>query len=176
MPLDNSLCTVIRAGSLTTMSSSSGHWKRIRDTFFTRNAQNSTIWTCNCGRLRKDSGRGYENFASHIWTSHSEELQNLITDKSAASGKDSTARLLYYRKSTTDIFARLEVIIKELLPFIAVKNPYFGSFSQYQSIGMKTLMRHTDKLVKKVEQRIADLLPTKFAILFDWWTLKVLIT
>ena len=171
MYLDNSLRTVARAGSLTVMSSSRGHGKRIRDTFFTRNAPNSMIWTCKCGKHRKDSGRGYENFVSHVRTTHSEEFQNLISNESqsAAPSKASTARLLFYRKSATDIFGWLELIIKALLPFSTVTNPYFRSFSQYQSISMNTLIKYMDKLVKKVEQRIADLLPNKFAILFDAW-------
>ncbi len=48
-----------------------------------------------------------------------------------------------------------------------VDNPVHVQFSRYGPLSYKTLMKYIDLLTAKVEQNVAAMLPSKFALVFD---------
>ncbi len=57
-----------------------------------------------------------------------------------------------------------------LQPFTVVENPVHVQFSRYEPLCYKTLMKYIDLLTTRVEQKVAAMPPSKFAPVFDGWT------
>jgi len=71
-----------------------------------------------------------------------------------------------------NIFSWLDWIINEGLPFNTVTKPLTRKYSQLSAISIGTFMKAMSELTLKVEKTIKDILPDKFALVFDGWTLE----
>ncbi len=64
----------------------------------------------------------------------------------------------------------LSFVIRGLQPFSVVENQNHLSLSRYDPISVDILMKYLSRLTSRVEKKIENLLPSKFAIVFDGWT------
>ncbi len=137
----------------------------------TQTAPNTLLWKCRCGTQRKDSQHGYKNFIEHVHTKHPEDLSTLLADgQTASSASESSPKSLLYGKKSIQINGWLHYVIKGLQPFTVVENPVHVQFSRYCPLSYKKLMKCIDLLTTRVEQNVAAMLPSRFALIFDGWT------
>ncbi len=142
--------------------------KRIRDAFFKQIEANSSVWQCKCGCKRKDSGRGYSNFVTHVQSEHPDDLQVLLPENSTVSKlSTSPAKSLFYRCKTVHLHRWLDYVINSLQCFYAVENAVYQRMAKYDPIAYKTLMKFKEKLTEIVEGKITSLLLDKFGLVFD---------
>ena len=57
-----------------------------------------------------------------------------------------------------------------MLPFTFVEKEMTRKYSNLEDISYKTLMKYMHALTKKVEGKIKDEIPDRFALIFDGWT------
>ncbi len=156
--------------------------KSVRDAFFRRENESSNVWICKCGATRKLSGTSYSNVVSHVRSDHPKEYQVLVDELSMKSTAENNvtkpesstitaeAKQFFYRRRTTHIFGWFEFVVDGLQPFSVVENPTFLKQSRFDPISRKTLAKYLEALSSSVEEKIAQILPDKFAIVFDGWS------
>ncbi len=116
------------------------------------------------------------NFVSHMRKAHPEDLTALILDTHSSnktSERSTDCRTLFYSQKTLNIYGWMSLVVKALLPFNTTNNPEFQSFSRYGHIDVKTLSKYMDLFTANVEEKVAAMLPNKFAINFDGWSAGV---
>jgi hypothetical protein len=69
------------------------------------------------------------------------------------------------------MFSWLDWIINEGLPFSTVEKPLTRQYSNLSPISVETFMKAMHEATLLVEKKIKELLPDKFALVFDGWTL-----
>lgn len=58
------------------------------------------------------------------------------------------------------------------LAFCVCEKPNYRNYSKLKPISSTTLMKYMRLLTNAVEERIAEMLPKKFPLIFDGWTLE----
>jgi hypothetical protein len=120
------------------------------------------IWKCKCGKDRKKV-RGWTNLLEHIQRHHAETFEE-------AKKPDGAAITHFFRKKDKNLFAWVEWIVTDLLPFSFCEKPTTRTFCRLESISTESLIQAMRKLQISVENRIRDLLPSLFDIMFDGWS------
>ena len=141
---------------------------KLVEAFFSQTGEHE--WTCKCGVVRKQKkGTGFSNLISHIQSQHEQAYADICSTSQGASSTSFTS-IATWSKRTEKIHAWIEMVVEGLEPFSFVKRPSIRRNVKVASISTKTLVKYMDKLVKRVELVITDLLPEKFAIAFDGWS------
>lgn len=70
------------------------------------------------------------------------------------------------------MFVWIDLIVNVLLPLYTCENDRFCTHVRYDSISYKTLRVYVKGLTEVVERKTSALLPEKFAIVFDGWTVR----
>jgi hypothetical protein len=124
---------------------------------------------CKCGWNGKYmSNKGYTNLQSHIVASHPDYI-NLGHDL------ERNQRLLmesFYPKKVRTYWGWLDWVIGDLLPFRFVEKERARIHSNLDNISLDSFMNVLKSLVEVVETQIRNILPDKFALVFDGWTLS----
>jgi hypothetical protein len=124
--------------------------------------------TCKCGWEGKyKSSRSYTNLQAHIVSAHPEHA-------SLTSNSKSNQRLIedcFYSLKVKSYYGWLDWVIGDLLPFSFVEKKRVRNHCKLLPISVDTFMKMMRLLTEKVEQKISDLLPELFALVFDGWTL-----
>eukprot|EP00171_Calliarthron_tuberculosum_P021824 IDg21824t1 len=89
---------------------------------------------------------------------------------SRKSSTQTPATMFYARKKTVHAHGWIDLVVNGLQPFSIVENEVFRRHVRYEHLSTKTLVRYLSKLSTRVEDRIRNLLPEKFALIFDGWT------
>ena len=144
-----------------------GVGRRVSELFFTRDGDNTNIFTCRCGTKRKKAGSSYQNLVSHVQSAHPDYLDVLSSDETVAQAQIDK----YFQTSKAgNLFGWIDFIVNALLPFSFVEKPIIRDHVKYKPTSLSTFMRYLSLLTEVVEQKIARLLPEKIALVFDGWT------
>ncbi|CEG36243.1 Tam3-transposase (Ac family) [Plasmopara halstedii] len=119
-------------------------------------------WKCRCGKARK-MGNGWNNLLDHINRDHSDSVQE------ARSSANSTVSS-FFRKKETNLFNWIQWVVEDLLPFSFCENSNTRKFTKLEPVTVKTLKLNMSHLSELVRNKIRNLLPSQFAIVFDGWT------
>ena len=103
---------------------------------------------------------------SHINTSHEEDIATRVQQSTTPAHIPFNSLL-----KTKQVHAWLEVVILGLQPFSIVQNLYFTKHLRNDKISINMFMKYLDCLTKVVEKKAAGMLPKRFAILLDGWSL-----
>ncbi len=145
--------------------------KKVRDTFFKPVEGTDDVWVCRYGTKRKVKDAGYANFVTHVQSQHPAEHSALLATLSIATSSQSKAvDSLFYSKNAVQVHGWLQFVVHCLQPFQVVEDPKFTEHIRYESLTQKSFKKYLEKLTKIVEQKIRNILPDIFAIVFDWWT------
>ena len=143
-----------------------GLGKPVAELFFERENE-SNIFTCKCGTKRKRTGTSYQNLLSHVQSSHPNYFAQL------QSGEELTQKNLHDYFTTTksnNIYGWLDLILNGLLPFSFVEKNLIRQHVRHSSLSLNTFMKYVRLLTEHVEEKIAKILPPKFAFVFDGWS------
>ncbi len=113
-------------------------------------------------------GSGFSNLFSHVNGNHPNYQKEM-----AAYGSPSVNQILnfFLPAKYKNIYSWLDWVIGEGLPFHTVEKVLTKKYSKLEPVSVKTLMKYIHKFTLQVEQSIKRLLPDKFCLLFDGWTL-----
>lgn len=145
----------------------------VRNAFFERVEGRDGEWKCKCGVVRKQIGTGYTNLTSHVRQKHPEDLlrlQNSNQTGQPSSTSDSAPVTVWFSKTTWQVWGWMDLVVKGLLPFSVTENEVYRKHIRYAPISRPTLSKYLSQMTTRVEQKIAKLLPSKFAIVFDGWS------
>ena len=76
----------------------------------------------------------------------------------------------HIKKKAQNVFAWLDWVCNDLMPFSFVDLPRTRKYSNLNPICRNTLMKYLNLVTLEVENAIKDQLPDKFVIAFDGWT------
>ncbi len=130
---------------------SAREWKKDPRCLLWTAGPDSPFWKSKCGNTRKDSGRGYENFISHVWSAHLIEFRDAIAENSqpASLKRAPNSSVILYEQDTVDVLGWLSFVVHGLQPFNVVENPTFRSDSNFQPMTIKTFHKYLDGVTKK---------------------------
>ena len=124
---------------------------------------NATQWECQCGTKRKQpNGAGFSNLYSHITKEHPNWRTEAHSGQSKITGETATGGNLY---------KWIKWVSECNLPFTFVDEKTTRQFTNLTPICWQTLVDKIDLLVKKVEKKVANILPEKFGLIFDGWSI-----
>ena len=140
-------------------------------------------WKCTCGKiLKRKKSSGWTNLINHLnsqhsgWNKASDGRQATLETSgfsgishSDASAATSTSILSSSTKAT-NICSWIEWVCVGLKPFNFVSDSLTRKYTNLEPISVNTLKKYMDLLVKRVEKKIAQTLPEKFALIIDAWT------
>ena len=133
--------------------------------YFAKVEGKETLYKCKCGIEReKQAQTGWTNLMSHIRADHSSYLTEF---KSAKSPNN----LTFHTPKTLKIFGWLDWIVSCSLPFNVVTNETFKKYTHLPPITITTCMNYLEALTLVLEKKITKMLPDKFALVFDGWSL-----
>lgn len=114
-------------------------------------------------------GSGFSNLFSHVTGHHPNYQKEMAASGSLSGGNRSLD--FFLPSKYKNIYSWLDWIIGEGLPFHTVEKVLTKKYSKLEPISVKTLMKYMNKFTMQVELSIKLLLPDKFCLLFDGWTL-----
>lgn len=116
---------------------------------------------------RKRTTTSYENLLSHIRTAHPDYETLMVSDKQLT---QSQVDRFFTSAKSSSYYGWYDLVINCLLPFSTVENLTMRENVRHDSISLSTFTRHLPALSQLVEKKVAELLPNKFALVFDGWT------
>jgi hypothetical protein len=143
--------------------------KDIAKFYFTVIEGEANKYQCNlCPNIQRvqECKRGYSNLISHVVTAHPKYLEEMNAHPSC---QLITAFMLPPR--ILNVYGWLDLVINECLPFSIVEKEKFREYCKLLPISRNTLMKYLAQLTLIVEKKIMEILPDKFSLSFDGWTL-----
>ncbi|KAG7341354.1 hypothetical protein IV203_023305 [Nitzschia inconspicua] len=152
------------------MSSNKISGKELVAAFFHRETPNGSVWLCRCGKKCKQKGSGYTNLVSHITRSHHEDYLELRAKH--VKGMKGVPKITdsFWPQKTQKLHCWISLIVDGLLPFSFCENEMARKYMKHGSIARNTLMKYMCNLSEIVENKIAETLPLKFALVFYGWS------
>ena len=124
--------------------------------------EQADVWVCRCGKSRK-KGNGWSNLMEHIIRHHNDHLEQV-------KASDTIQISHFFRKRDRNVFSWVEWIVMDLLPWSFCEKDTTRKYSRLEKISIDCLLQTMRRLQVVVEQKIRDLLPSQFAIMFDGWS------
>ncbi|KAG7355610.1 hypothetical protein IV203_000296 [Nitzschia inconspicua] len=153
------------------MSSIKISGKELTAAFFHRETPNGSVWLCRCGKkCRQKEGSGYTNLVAHITRSHHEDYLALHAKHVNGMKGEPQITDSFWPPKTQKLHCWISLIVDGLLPFSFCENEMARKYMKHGSIARNTLMKYIDQLSEIVENKIAEVLPMKFALVFDRWS------
>ena len=84
---------------------------------------------------------------------------------------DPASIMFHYPSKTLNVFSWLDWINTDGLSFNFVEKPLTREYSKLEPISVDTLMKYMKELTHELEAKISSILPEKFALVFDGWSL-----
>ena len=91
-------------------------------------------------------------------------------ENNQTNGTFETRMEFFYPKKSVQVNGWLEFVVEGLQPFQIVENKSITRHVRYAPITVKTLKKYMEKLSQRVENKISNMLPDKFVVVFDCWT------
>lgn len=147
--------------------------KAIASTFFKLISHET--YKCNlCDHDYKSKGTGHTNLKTHTQSKHPDAYNDF--EQALQSGSTLDMSKYRYPKKTLRIHAWVEYVVMTLAPFRKVMCKYTRKNFKHEPIHLNTFYAYLDKLTKHVEEKIAKLLPDKFALVLMGGSLVELTT
>lgn len=143
-----------------------GTGRRISELFFNQES-NDNVFICKCGVRRKKAGSSYANLVSHVRSAHPDYAELLSSDRNIT---QTQIDRFFNTTKAARFFGWFDLIINALLPFSFVEKKVVREHVKHDPMSLSTFMRYLPLLTELVENKIADLLPPKIALVFDGWT------
>lgn len=141
--------------------------RKVAELFFNKVNDDTDMWQCRCGKKRKRSNKSYENLLSHIRSAHKGYEKLMVGDLTQQQTQISS---FFNSDVAQNYFGWFNYIINGLKPFSDVESAVVRESMRFKPMSLSTFMRYLPRLVALVEKKISNLLPNKFAIVFDGWT------
>ena len=110
---------------------------------------------------------GWTNLINHVNREHREAVELL----SKTPSRDHQGILRYLTpKKGKNIFGWMEIIMFGLRPFSTVDDKILQRHLNLDPISVNTFKKNIDSVVKTVKRKITDVLPDRFALVFDGWS------
>ncbi len=77
----------------------------------------------------------------------------------------------HYSSKILTVFSWLDWVNGDGLSFNFVEKPLTREYTKLPTISVETLMKYIGELTQELEAKISSILPEKFALVFDGWTL-----
>lgn len=120
---------------------------------------------CKCGwKGDFKSSKGYTNLQNHIESAHKDYI-----DSDVSSEQQILTSFMYTSKVKT-YWGWLDWVIGDLHPFSYVERQRNYTHGGLPRMSLDTFMIVMTKLTKAVECKISNMLPNKFALIFDGWS------
>lgn len=134
--------------------------------FFEKISENE--YKCRlCQKMRTaKKGTGSSNLMEHLRSQH-KDFEHLLRDH-----PDSSTLPVYLDKRALNMYSWLDWIISDGLCFSTVEKASYRKYSNLEDITTDTFMKYMKELTAEVELEIKQLLPNKFSLIFDGWTLE----
>lgn len=150
--------------------------KKIALAFFT--TANSGEWLCGvCDTLKKAKvGSGWTNLASHVRTNHPEEL-NQWKQEAGPSGSNQTTLFGCMNgvepvsKTAKTIASWIDWVVNDDQPFSFVDRKRTKKYTSLDPVCRQTLRKYMLLLVEEVRKMLKGMLPAKYGLAFDGWSL-----
>ena len=118
------------------------------------------MWTVRKQVIRS----GFSNLTAHIFSEHLDWHEQY-----KATNKSKTI-LNFISKKNIHIYSCLDWVFSELLNFNFVNKEKTRGYTKLEPISTNTLLKYTELLTTKVEEKISMCLPPTFGIVLDGWT------
>ena len=141
--------------------------RKVAELFFNKVNDDTDMWQCRRGKKRKRSNKSYENLLSHIRSAHKGYEKLMVGDLTQQQTQISS---FFNSDVAQNYFGWFNYIINGLKPFSDVESAVVRESMRFKPMSLSTFMRYLPRLVALVEKKISNLLPNKFAIVFDGWT------
>lgn len=104
---------------------------------------------------------------AHVNKDHAETIAALVNTP-----QDEQVGLFrfFQPKKGKNVFGWMEIVILGLRPFSTVEDKIIRRYVNLEPLCVNTFKKHTDALVKRVEEKIQTLLPDRFCLVFDGWS------
>jgi hypothetical protein len=154
--------------------------------YYFKVTDNPDRWICRCGKkLKQEKKTGYSNLMSHITKQHKDYINEVQTQKKGG-------QLDKYGFSPCEaamqIYGWMDLIISEgyyfvhlihlffptysiRLPFSTCEKAIYRKYVNLKPMSLTSFMKYMQLLTTALEKKIAELLPNKFPIVFDGWSL-----
>jgi hypothetical protein len=138
-------------------------------------------WKCKiCGnKIDVKPGSGCSNFKAHLSKKkiphdNADELvaMYLRSDDSPVSGADMTSTPPVPAYANTKGCGWIDWIVMRYYQLSLVEDPYARKYTNLAKISVSTLKKYIDGVVKIVEGKIKEMLPSSFGLVIDGWTEK----
>lgn len=137
---------------------------------FCKSESDPSLWVCSaegCNKSLKKNPTGWTNLINHVNKDHSDAVA--LLSKTPILDQANLLRFFMPKKGK-NIFGWMEIVILGLRPFSCVEDKILQRYSNLEPICIETLMKYVDKIVLQVEKKITDILPDRFALVFDGWS------
>ena len=129
-------------------------------------------WQCKkCDNLKQKNG-GWTNLTNHLKSCIGEnyEAQFDHVKKTTADGGKLLAFFVGIGDKEREMFEWIEVLVEKNFPFTFVDCPFVRKLSKNKAVSSKTLRKYVFAVMSIVQEKIKQMLPSKFVIMFDGWT------
>lgn len=142
--------------------------KAFANLFFTRAQSSDEKWkynTCDAVVVQRSC---YTNLCNHICAHH----PHIIERKLEASRKRhrKVFDTMTQERKVCSVHSKIKCFLMPLLPFSVVKSSIFKKCFKLKSVSWNTLLSYMQSLTTLVDAKITNILPSKFASIFDGWT------
>lgn len=142
--------------------------KKLALLFFDPSIVQDNRWTfLECNATVKETS-SYSNLCNHINAKHRDWIQSILKRKLDAPKK--LFQSLTYPRKTTSIHAWIQCVALCLQRFSFCENVVIRRHFKHESICRNALLLYMRRLMESVESKIMDMLPERFAIVFDGWS------
>ena len=134
-------------------------------------ADGKGLWKCQCGKiLKRQEGSGWTNLRMHIISQHPDASKQFEENPENGQSTLLDPSLGLINKKAQNVFAWLDWVCNDLMPFSFVDLPRTRKYSNLNPNCRNTLTKYLNLVTLEVENALKDQLPDKFAIAFDGWT------
>ena len=132
-------------------------------------ADGKGLWKCQRGKiLKRQEGSGWTNL--RIISQHSDASKHIEENPENGQSTLLDPSLGLMNKKAQNVFAWLDWVRNDLMPFSFVDLPRTRKYSNSNPICRNTLTKYLNLVTLEVENAIKDQLPDKLAIAFDGWS------
>lgn len=144
--------------------------KDIVEHFYKPHSTVDTKWVCSCGHERAQTGTGYTNLLDHVKRKH-DNYEELVLAAKESVGLASVFKRTVVKSKARDMHGWLELVVGGLEPFSFVEKPYVQKHMKLSPTTTETFGKYMRLLTAAVQKKIETLLPDRFVLVFDGWSL-----
>ena len=123
------------------------------------------LWKCQCRKiLKRQEGSGWTNLRMHIMSQHPDASKQFEENPENGQSTLLDPSLGLINQKAQNVFAWLDWVCNDLMPFSFVDLPRTRKYSNLNPICRNTLTKYLNLVTLEVENAIKDRLPNKFGL------------